>query len=259
MAEITGINPLVCYERQGKIAIISINRPQALNALNRQVYLEMTAAVERAGQEDGVHVVILKGDDKSFAAGADIRDLAGSVGTEAEAYMHLATKCVQSVYACRLPVIAYLRGFALGGGMELAMACDLRIAGDDVVLGLPEVTLGILPGTGGTQRLPRIVGAAKAKEMLLTGRTVKAAEALQLGLVNAVHPGDQTWEAVIKLAEKIAVQPLQAVCKAKMAVNAASHLTIWDGLQLECNSNQCLFGTEDQVTRMQAFLNRQKS
>jgi enoyl-CoA hydratase/carnithine racemase len=257
--ETAACNQLVCYERIGDIAIISINRPKALNAINRVVYSELTQVFQRVEADPNVHVVVLKGSDNHFAAGADVNDLANATILEAEAYINLAHGCVQAIYSCSIPVIAYLRGYVLGGGMELALACDMRLAGDDVKLGLPEVNLGIIPGSGGTQRLPQLVGPAKAKELLMTGRMVDAAEALQLGLVNRVFSSDQAWAEVLKFAEKLAAKPLQATRKVKAAVNAAMHLNLWDGLQYESNSLQCLFGSPDQRNRMREFLDKQRS
>ena len=250
---------VVTYSKESdKIAVISINRPKALNALSDQVYGELIEAMERVRLDQDVHVVIIKGDDKNFVAGADIGIMATATPLEVETYVDKAIRCVQTVYRCDVPVIAYLQGYVLGGGLELALACDIRLAGQGAKLGLPEINLGIIPGSGGTQSLPHLIGNGKAKEMIFTGEMIDAAAAMSLGLVNSVHPDDQLWGATLKLARKLAAKPLQALRKAKVAINAAGDLAIWDGMLFEKQNVLQLFSTHDQKEGMSAFLGKRK-
>jgi enoyl-CoA hydratase len=253
-----GISPVVNYEKEGKIAFVAINRPKALNALNDKVYSSLVEIFQQIKNDPEVHVVVVKGDDKTFIAGADITNMANATPIGAETYAELGAQAVQAVYQCDVPVIAYIQGYALGGGLELALACDIRLVGQGAKFGLPEIGLGIIPGTGGTQRLPKLIGLGKAKELILTGEIIDSATALALGLVNNVYPDDKLWEETLKLANRLAAKPLQAVRKAKAAINASQNLAIEDGMIFERHAFLPLFCTHDQKEGMAAFLQKRK-
>lgn len=248
---------LVQVEEQGKVFLISIQRPKVLNAINEQVCQELQTAFAQACQSD-CSVIILKGDDQNFAAGADVAPMANASVQAAEQYATVFRECMQQVYHCDLPVIAYLRGYVLGGGLELALACDFRIASEEVQLGLPEINLGIMPGAGGTQRLPRLIGLPKAKEMIYLGKLVPAEQALSMNLVDYVYKADQVWEKTLELAQAIAKKPRQSLKKAKQAIQSCYNLFLDQGAAYETNLFVQLFSTEDQKEGMQAFINKRK-
>ncbi len=235
------------------VLLIRLNRPAVLNALNAQVMRELAAALTAADGDPAVRVIILTGSDKAFAAGADIAEMAGqsfaeafmtdSFGPEAEAIARL-----------RKPLIAAVAGYALGGGCELAMMCDFILAADTARFGQPEVGLGIVAGMGGTQRLTRAVGKAKAMEMNLTGRLMGAEEAERAGLVARVVPADQLLAEAIKSAQAIAAKSALTVRAVKESVNRAAETTLREGLLYERRLFHALFSTEDQKEGMQAFL-----
>lgn len=235
------------------VLLIRLNRPEVLNALNRRLLGELGAALAAADADDEVRAIILTGSERAFAAGADIAEmaeqgfadafLADAFGAEAEAIGRI-----------RKPLIAAVSGFALGGGCELAMMCDFILAGASARFGQPEVNLGIIAGMGGTQRLTRAVGKAKAMEMNLTGRMMDAEEAERAGLVARVVPNDQLLAEAIKTASAIAAKSPLAVCAAKEAVGRASETTLREGLLFERRLFHALFATEDQKEGMRAFL-----
>ena len=235
------------------VLLIRLNRPAVLNALNAQVMRDLAAALTAADGDGAVRAIILTGSDKAFAAGADIAEMAGqsfaeafmtdSFGPEAEAIARL-----------RKPLIAAVAGYALGGGCELAMMCDFILAADTARFGQPEVGLGIVAGMGGTQRLTRAVGKAKAMEMNLTGRLMGAAEAERAGLVARVVPADQLLAEAIKSAQSIAAKSALTVRAVKESVNRAAETTLREGLLFERRLFHALFSTEDQKEGMQAFL-----
>jgi enoyl-CoA hydratase/carnithine racemase len=239
------------------ITLIRLNRPQALNALNQQLADELTDALEAAEADEGVRVIVLTGSERAFAAGADIKEMAAKsyrdVFTE-----DFITKNWETVARCRKPVIAAVAGYALGGGCELAMMCDFVIAAENARFGQPEINLGVSPGAGGTQRLPRFVGKAKAMDMVLTGRTMDAAEAERAGLVSRIVPTAKLLEEAMAVARTIAALSPNAVMLTKEMVNAAFETPLSQGIKLERRLFHSLFAFEDQKEGMAAFINKRK-
>ena len=246
------------YEEKGMIAVITISREKALNALNSQVLDEIEKTFDSV-DTNKIRCLILTGSgDKSFVAGADISQMSTASKAEGEAFGKKGNDVFRKIETFPIPVIAAINGFALGGGCEIAMSCDIRICSDNAVFGQPEVGLGITPGFGGTQRLPRIVGIGMAKQMIYSGKNIKADEALRIGLVNAVYPQAELMAAAEKLASAIASAAPIAVRNSKKAIN--------DGLQVDMDKaiaiEEKLFGdcfeTEDQKEGMKAFLEKRK-
>lgn len=239
-------------ETQGPVGIIRLNRPKALNALCQALMDELTVAVETFENDDSIHVMILTGSEKAFAAGADIKEMAAK--TFIDVYREdFITRNWERVARARKPVIAAVAGYALGGGCELAMMCDMIIAADTAKFGQPEITIGTIPGAGGTQRLTRLIGKAKAMDMCLTGRMMDAAEAERAGLVARVVPAADLMAEAMKAAEKIAGLSLPVVMMAKEAVNRAYETTLAEGLKFERRLFHATFATEDQKEGMAAF------
>jgi enoyl-CoA hydratase len=239
------------------VALIRFNRPDALNAFNDQLMNELTAALDAAEADDGVRCIVLTGSERAFAAGADIKEMASK--DYAGAYKeNFITRNWERVTRCRKPVIAAVSGFALGGGCEVAMMCDFIIAAENAKFGQPEITLGISPGAGGTQRLTRLVGKSKAMEMILTGRMMDAAEAERSGLVSRVVPADQLIEEAIKAAKKIAGLSPVSVMLTKEAVNSAYETTLSQGVTFERRLFHSMFALEDQKEGMAAFVEKRK-
>ena len=235
-------------EVQGAVEIITIDRPKALNALNPEVLADLKAAFEAVDQEN-VRCIVLTGEgDKSFVAGADIGSMSTMTKAEGEAFGKLGNDVFLMIESFPIPVIAAVNGFALGGGNELAMSCDIRICSDNAVFGQPEVGLGITPGFGGTQRLARLVGMGMAKQLVYSALNIKADEALRIGLVNAVYPQAELMENVLKLAGKIA----------KKAINGGISLPIEKAVEVEEKLFGDCFETHDQVEGMSCFLSREK-
>jgi enoyl-CoA hydratase len=241
----------IIVETRGHAGLITLNRPQALNALNSTLIREMNAALDAFEADAGVGAVIITGSDKAFAAGADIKEMRHK--SYMDAYLSDFIGPWERVTRMRKPVIAAVSGFALGGGCELAMMCDFIIAADTAKFGQPEIRLGIIPGAGGTQRLTRAVGKAKAMEMVLTGRMIDAAEAERCGLVARVVPAAQLLEEALKAAETIASHSRPAVMMAKEAVNLAHETTLAEGVRAERRMFYSLFATDDQKEGMAAF------
>lgn len=246
-------------ERDGAVAVLTVTRPAVLNALNNRTITELEGAVSRLAADDGVRVVILTGaGDKAFIAGADIRELAALNPVSAEALAARGHALCHALERMGKPVIAAVNGYALGGGCELAMACTLRIAADTAKLGQPEIGLGLLPGYGGTQRLPRLVGAGRALEMTLTGDPVDAQEAWRIGLVNRVVPGAELMASTMELAQRIAAQAPVAVRCILAAVRDGLGMTLADG----CAHEASLFGlaaaTSDWGEGTRAFLEKRR-
>lgn len=248
----------VSCEVQDRVAVLTIDRPKALNALNPEVLNDLKAAFEGIDQ-DVVRCVILTGaGDKSFVAGADIASMSTMTKAEGEAFGRLGNDVFLMVENFPLPVIAAVNGFALGGGNELAMSCDIRLASENALFGQPEVGLGITPGFGGTQRLARVVGVGMAKQLVYSATNIKASEALRIGLVNAVYAPDQLMNAARKLAGKIASNAPIAVRNCKRAINEGIELPIAEAVQVEERLFGACFETHDQVEGMSCFLSREK-
>ena len=245
-------------ERAGAVALITMNRPDALNAFNTAQLEDLLAAVQRLAADQAVRAIIVTGaGDRAFAAGADIKEMEAKTPLEAKAFAELGQAVCAAIEQAPQPTIAAINGFALGGGCEIALACDIRLAAERAVVGQPEVALGVFPGWGGTQRLPRMVGSGLAKELIFTGRRVNAAEALRIGLVNAVYPAQDLLAKARELAAQIAEQAPLAVRHAKIAINHAFGDTL-GGFEQERQLFALLFGTADQREGMGAFAARRK-
>ena len=241
-----------------KVGIITLNRPKQLNALNDQLMNELAAALKAFEQDASVGCMILTGSEKAFAAGADISAMAQY--SFADVYNNdFITRNWEQIRSIRKPVIAAVSGFALGGGCELAMMCDFIIAADNAKFGQPEIKLGIIPGAGGTQRLPRAVGKAKAMDLALTGRMMDAAEAERAGLVSRVVPADKLMDEALGAALMICDHGQICVMAAKEAVNRAFESGLSDGVMFERRLFHAMFATEDQKEGMDAFLNKRKA
>jgi enoyl-CoA hydratase len=242
----------VIVEIEDHVGIVRLNRPEALNALNRQLLREIGSALAEMDAAARVRAIVVTGSDKAFAAGADIKEMAPKGFTE----MFLEdffTPEIEAIQRCRKPVIAAVAGYCLGGGCELAMMCDVILAADNAKFGLPEINLGVIPGLGGTQRLTRVVGKAKAMEMVLTGRFMDAAEAERSGLVSRVVAAKDLLRDARETAAKIAEKSPVAVRAAKEAVNRSYETTLREGLLFERRLFDALFATEDQAEGMAAF------
>ena len=246
------------YEQRGFVGIITIDRQPALNALNGAVLSELEQALDAVSLEDTRCLIITGAGEKSFVAGADIAEMSTLTKAEGEAFGKKGNDVFRKLEIFPLPVIAAVNGFALGGGCELAMACDIRIAAENAVFAQPEVSLGITAGFGGTQRLGRIIGIGKAKELLYTTAKVKAEEALRLGLVNAVYPQSQLMEECLKVADKIAQNAPIAVRATKKAINEGMQVDMDAALEIEAALFGSCFETQDQQNAMKAFVEKQK-
>jgi len=246
----------ITSETHGRVGLVRLDRPKALNALCDTLAHEILDALEAFDAAPDIGAMVVTGSEKAFAAGADIKEMSQkSFGDViAEDYLHVWDRFPR----LRKPVIAAVRGYALGGGCELAMMCDIVIAGDDARFGQPEITLGIMPGMGGTQRLTRLVGRSLAMDMVLTGRMIDAAEAKQAGLVARVTPAAETLAIALKAAETIASQNLPAVILAKEAVHRAEEIGLAEGLRFERRQFHATFATEGQSEGMAAFLEKRK-
>ncbi len=241
-----------------RTALLTLNRPKQLNALNDALMDQLGEALLRADADDTVGCIVITGSERAFAAGADIGAMATK--TFAEAYgQDFITRNWETIRRIRKPVIAAVGGFALGGGCELAMMCDFIIAADSAKFGQPEIKLGIIPGAGGTQRLPRAVGKAKAMDLVLTGRMMDAAEAERAGLVSRVVPADKLLDEALVAAETINAMSLPSVMMAKECVNRAFEGTLADGMLYERRMFHALFATEDQKEGMAAFVEKRKA
>ncbi len=250
------MNPLLT-EVKGSIGIATLNRPEALNALNTPMLDALAEALETWDADPGVRVMIVTGSDKAFAAGADIKEMAPKSFAE----MHrenIFGRQLDRILRIRKPVIAAVSGFALGGGCELAMALDILIAADTARFGQPEITLGIIPGLGGSQRTPLAMGKAKAMDLCLTGRMMDAQEALASGVAARVVPAAELMAETLKMAERIAAQSLPALMMAKEAINRAYELPLSQGLAYERRAFHALFATHDQKEGMAAFSAKRK-
>ena len=247
----------IIAETKGKVGLVTFNRPAVLNALNDTLVAELGAALDGFEADAGIGAIVITGSEKAFAAGADINQMKDK--TFMQAYQEDFISKWDRLSRCRKPVIAAVAGYALGGGCELAMMCDIIIAADTAEFGQPEITLGVMPGAGGTQRLTRVVGKAKAMDLILTGRRMKAEEAERCGLVARVVPAAGLMAEAMKAADKIASfsQPIAAM--AKESVNRAYETTLTEGLRFERRLFHAMFATEDQKEGMAAFAGKRKA
>ena len=244
----------IVVETKGRVGVIRLNRPQALNALNSELIGELSAALAAFEADASVGCIVITGSDKAFAAGADIKEMADK--NFIDVFLSDYAAGWDRVAQARKPIIAAVAGFALGGGCELAMQCDLIIAADNAKFGQPEIKLGVIPGIGGTQRLTRAVGKAKAMDLILTGRMMDAAEAERSGLVARVVPLASLMEETMKAAETIASMSLPAVYAAKESINRAFEVSMAEGVLFERRVFQALFATQDRKEGMAAFIEK---
>ena len=248
----------ITYEQDGFVGVITINRPKALNALNSDVLKEIDACLDGIDLETTRALILTGAGEKSFVAGADIGEMSTLTKAEGEAFGKIGNDVFRKLETFPIPVIAAINGFALGGGCEISMSCDIRICSENAVFGQPEVGLGITPGFGGTQRLARIIGVGKAKEMIYAANNVKAEEAYRIGLVNAVYPLEELMPAAKKLAGKIAKNAPIAVRACKKAINEGLDVDMDQAIVIEEKLFGSCFETEDQKEGMKAFLEKRK-
>jgi enoyl-CoA hydratase len=244
----------ILVETRGRVGLVTLNRPQALNALNSTLVGEINAALDGFEADPSVGCVVITGSDKAFAAGADIKEMAGLAYPQT--YLDDFITAWDRVANRRKPIVAAVAGFALGGGCELAMMCDIILAADTAKFGQPEIKLGVMPGAGGTQRLTRIVGKAKAMELCLTGRMMSAEEAERSGLVSRIVPAADLLSEALKTAEAIAALSLPIVMMAKESVNRAYETTLAEGIRFERRLFHAMFATADQKEGMAAFVEK---
>jgi len=246
----------VLTEVRGRVGIVTLNRPQAMNAFNAVMLDELFGALEAFDRDDNVGAMVVTGGEKAFAAGADIKEMA-----EASPFDMINEGRVEKwdrIRGIKKPVVAAVSGWALGGGCELAVSCDIIVASETAKFGQPEITIGVIPGAGGTQRLARLLGKQLTMEMVINNRTLSAAEALQFGLVNRVVPLERYLDEAVALAEEIAGRAPLAIRMAKDSVNAAFETTLTEGLKAEKRNFYVLFSTEDQKEGMKAFVEKRK-
>src|SRR5437588_6994102 len=247
----------ILAERRGNVGIVTLNRPAALNALNAALISELAAALDEFEDDTAIGAIVLTGNEKAFAVGADVKEMVGK--SYPEIYSEdFITRGWERVGQCRKPVIAAVAGFALGGGCEIAMMCDIVIAADTARFGQPEITLGTIPGAGGTQRLTRFVGKAKAMDLCLTGRMMDAAEAERAGLVSRIVAPDKLLDEAIAVAERVSAMSRPIAMMVKEAVNRAFETTLAEGVRFERRLFHSTFATEDQKEGMAAFIAKRK-
>lgn len=250
----------IIFESSNGIATITFNRPKALNALNDALLKEFSLALDKISRNEDIRVLILTGaGEKAFVAGADITELSTFNTLQAKAFSQKGHKTIDKLQELAIPVIAAVNGFALGGGSELALACDFIYASDNAVFGLPEINLGIMPGFGGTQRLPRLIGKNMAKEMIFTGKMVKADEAHRIGLANKVYPPESLMDEVLKTATTIAAKGKVSLRCAKHAVNTGMNSDLITGCNMEIDAFALCFSSEDAKEGTGAFLEKRKA
>lgn len=247
----------ILVETRGRVGLVTLNRPKALNALNDALMDELGAALKAFDADDGIGAIVITGSEKAFAAGADIGMMASYTFMDVYKGDYI-TRNWETIRSIRKPIIAAVAGFALGGGCELAMMCDIIFAADTAKFGQPEIKLGVIPGAGGTQRLPRAVSKAKAMDLCLTARTMDAEEAERAGLVSRIVPAANLVEEAIAAATVISGYSLPAVMMAKESVNRAYETTLAEGVHFERRMFHSLFGTEDQKEGMAAFVEKRK-
>lgn len=248
----------IIVEIKDNMGLIKMNRPEAMNALNSQTLGELKEAVSQLKDDDSVRVIVITGEGKAFVAGADIAEMKDMTKEQAEEFSRAGQKVFNKIAKIKKPVIAAVNGFALGGGCELAMACDIRIASEKAKLGQPEVNLGVIPGFAGTQRLSRLVGAAKAKELIFTADMVDAQTALSIGLVNQVVPMEQLMEVCTEMAKKIASKGPKAVKLAKKVINEGVEEKLEKGSEYETEEFGECFASGEAKEGMSAFLEKRK-
>ncbi|MBK9923971.1 MAG: enoyl-CoA hydratase/isomerase family protein [Anaerolineales bacterium] len=247
---------MILAETRGRVGLITLNRPQALNALNNQLMRELMDALDVFDKNDSIGAMVITGNEKAFAAGADIKEMADKSALEMTQSDHIAV--FGRIRTIQKPVIAAVSGWALGGGCEVALSCDMIVASESAKFGQPEINIGVIPGAGGTQRLTRAVGKALAMEVILNDRKLTAQEALQYGLVNRVAPVSDYLNEALKLADEIASRAPEAVRAAKKMINASFESSLTNGLAEEKQVFYNLFSTEDQKEGMKAFVEKRK-
>ncbi len=245
-------------EKQNHICILTINRPKALNALNSEVLHEINQGIDEVNNDENAYVLIVTGEGKAFVAGADIAEMKDKTPEQARKFAELGLAIFRKIELMEKPVIAAINGFALGGGCELSLSCDMRIASVKAKFGQPEVGLGIIPGFAGTQRLSRLVGTGKAKELIYTADIINAEEAEKIGLVNKVVAPEELMNEAMILAEKIVSKAQAAIRYSKIAINKGFETDIDTGITIENNLFSLCFATEDQTEGMSAFLEKRK-
>lgn len=249
----------ILYSKDSGVATVQLNRPEALNAINEKVLEELSIVNDYIANDDDVRVLVIKGDGNAFAAGADIKSFVNYSPREAHQYIYKVQISMNKLMALGKPSIASIAGYALGGGCEMALACDIRIAADNALFGLPEINLGIVPGGSGTQRLTRLVGEGKAKELIFLGEVFDAKKALDLGLINLLVPLANLEEETMKLARKLSRKPPVAIRTAKELIHLSYDVDLYTGLMMEKEKFAYLFSTEDQREGMMAFLEGRKA
>ena len=250
----------IIYDVNDGIAVITFNRPKALNALNGALLDELSRALDEIAADENIRVLVLTGSgEKSFVAGADITEIAKCNTLQAKLFARQGQAVISRLQALAIPVIAAVNGFALGGGSEMALACDFIYASENAMFGLPEITLGIIPGFGGTQRLPRLIGLNRAKEMIFTGKMLPAAEAYEIGMVNKVLPPDGLMDAVLKTAAAIAAKGKVSLRAAKQVVNAGVNVDLATGCAMEVDAFALCMASEDAREGTSAFLEKRKA
>ena len=248
----------VTLEQRGNVGLITMNRPEALNALNDQVIRDLDAVLDEVEAREDIYVAVLTGSGRSFVAGADIGQMSELTAAQAKEFGVLGNRVFLKLEQLTKPTIAAVNGFALGGGCELAMACDIRLASEKAKFGQPETGLGITPGFGGTQRLPRIVGASRAMELILTAKTISAARAREIGLVSEVYPPEELMDRALELANAIAANAQVAVRQSKAAIRRGLQTDMATGAAFESEAFGLCFSTQDQKDAMNAFVNKEK-
>lgn len=250
---------LLLFQKENNMAFVTFNRPEILNAVDAEMYLEISSLVDEIETDPEIKVIIFTGaGEKAFIAGGDIKEMSTYGSLEAMKLMEAAKKGINSIRNSSKITIAAINGYALGGGCEIALACDFRVASEKATLGLPEITLGIIPGAGGTQTLARLVGACKAKELILTGGFVKADMALKIGLINQIAPADTLFEETKKYADQFITKSTLAMKMAKSAIDKGIEMSLDEGLMYESQVFSLLFSGYDQKEGMSAFLEKRK-
>ena len=246
------------FNQKEAIAIVTLNRPKVLNALNTETLNELYEIFTQLDSDTGVRVIIITGSGKAFIAGADISEMNTYSPEEARAFSQLGHKTMDAIQNTGKPVIAAINGFTLGGGLELALSCDILIASEKAVLGLPEVNLGLIQGFGGTQRLPRLIGKARAKELIFTGEALKAQKACEIGLVNRVVPPEELLPEAVKMAQLISTKGPVALALAKRAIESGYDVPLSDGCKKEIDAFVESFSSQDRDEGIKAFLEKRK-